>query len=190
MNSVFYMKKFTILLLSVIFVTLIAGSVQSISADDPVDNKVVSENADRLDIIPTKNSKYEIYTQVVVRTAQGELISVTETSQCKFGKNCSTYMPNKITDYGFDTWLGNKEIITVDNIKYEKVQFSNSSEYSELFDMSDREPTGRWEVQICGEPAKKFGYECANIFYSRTSVVYLEAGDVTTNYWIILREMN
>ena len=145
------------------------------------------------------DSKYEIYMHVIVRNPQGELISVAETSTCRFGGICSTYFPHEITDYAFDTLLGKKEIVIIDNIKYEKVQFSNTSEQTlttttydnqYLFDMSDREPTGRWEVQVCGEPIKKYGYECVNIFYSRTSVVYLELGDVVTAYWTILREMN
>ena len=38
------MKGFTIPLLSIIFVALIAVSIQSISADEPVDNKVISED--------------------------------------------------------------------------------------------------------------------------------------------------
>ena len=184
------MKGFAIPLLSVIFVTLITSSVLSIAADDPVDNKVVPEDADKLNVVPTKNSKFEIYLHVVVRNAQGELINVAETSQCKFGMNCSIYLPHEITDYAFDTLLGKKEIITIDKIKYEKVQFNTSSKYRELFDVYDREPTGVWEVEVCGEPIKKYGYECTNIFWSRTSVVYLEMGDITTVYWTILRETN
>ena len=113
-----------------------------------------------------KNSKFEIYLHGVVRNAQGELISVAETSQCKLGMNCSIYLPHEITDYAFDTLLGKKEIITIGDIKYEKVQFNTSSKYRELFDVYDREPTGVWEVEICGEPIKKYGYDCTNIFWS------------------------
>ena len=184
------MKGFAIPLLGVIFVILITSSVPSIAVDDPVDNKEVSEDADKLNIVPTEDSKYEIYLNVVVRNAQGELISVAETSPCKSGMNCSIYLPHEITDYAFDTLLGKKEIITIDKIKYEKVQFNTSSKYRELFDVYDREPTGVWEVEVCGEPIKKYGYECTNIFWSRTSVVYLEMGDITTVYWTILRETN
>ena len=178
------------LLLGMIFAILITSSVLSVAADDSDGNNVVSEDADKLNVVPTKNSKFEVYLNVVVRNAQNELISVTETSPCKFGMNCSVYLPHEVTDYAFDTLLGKKEIITVDKIKYEKVQFETSSEYRWLFDMHDREPTGVWEVEICGESIKKYGYECTNIFWSRTSVVYLEVGDVTTVYWTILREMN
>ena len=207
LRLVFCMKGFAIPLLGVIFVILITSSVPSIAVDDPVDNKEVSEDADKLNIVPTEDPKYKIYLHVIVRNAQSELISVTETLPCQFGSNCFEYMPkcylcreaHEVTDYAFDTLLGKKEIIAIDNIKYEKVQFSDSSEqtvttityYNQyLFDRYDREPTGRWVVEICGEVLKKFGFECAQIFQSRTSVVWLEVGDVTTTYWTILRETN
>ena len=168
------MKGFVMLLLGIIFVALITSSVPSSAIDDT----------------STINSKFEIYLHAVVRNAQGELISVAETSQCKLGMNCSIYLPHEITDYAFDTLLGKKEIITIGDIKYEKVQFNTSSKYIELFDVHDRELTGTWEVEVCGEPIKKYGYECAKIFWSRTSVVYLEMGDVTTVYWTILRQIS
>nr|AIF13687.1 hypothetical protein [uncultured marine thaumarchaeote KM3_63_D09] len=184
------MKGFAIPLLGVIFVALITNYVPSIAVDEPVDNKIVSEDADKLNIIPTKDPKYEIYLHVVVRNAHGELVSVTETLQCKFGRSCSSNLPHEITDYAFDTLLGKKEIIIIDNIKYEKVQFSTSSEQPWLFDSSDRELTGIWEVEICGEPIKKYGYECTNIFWTRTGLVSLEVNDVTTANWTILRDLN
>ena len=184
------MKKFTIALFSVIFVALIAGSVEYVAADEPVDNKVVSEDADKLNVVPTKDPKYKIYLHVIVRNAQGELISVADTLPCQFGRNCFEYMPHEVSDYAFDTLLGKKEIITIDNIKYEKVQFSTSSDNPWLFDVYDRELTGIWEVEICGEPIKKYGYECTNIFWTRTGLVFLEVNDVTTSNWTILREIN
>ena len=138
------MKKFTIALFSVIFVALIAGSVEYVAADEPVDNKVVSEDADKLNVVPTKDPKYKIYLHVVVRNAHGELVSIADTIPCQFGRNCSTYMPHEVTDYAFDTLLGKKEIITIDDIKYEKVQFSTSSDNPWLFDVYVRELTHIW----------------------------------------------
>ena len=89
--------------------------------------------------------------------------------------------------------------LDVDNVKYEKIQFSDSygqtadtvtyhKQY--LFDMYDREPTGRWVVEICGEVLNEFGFECIQIFQSRTSIVWLEVGDVTTVNWTILKKIN
>ena len=184
------MKGFVILLLGVIFAALITNSVPSIAADDSGSNSADSEDADKLNIVPTESPKYKIYLDVVVRNAHGELVSVTDTMPCQFGRNCSTYMPHEVTDYAFNTLLGKKEIIIIDNIKYEKVQFSTISDNQWLFDVYDRELTGIWEVEICGEPIKKYGSDCTNVFWSRTSVVYQEMGDVTTVYWTILREMN
>jgi hypothetical protein len=112
-------------------------------------------------------------------------------------------MHPEITDYAFDTLLGEKEIITIDNIMYEKVQFSTWSEYTWLFDTSDRKQVGVWEfydhtsfantafVEVCGEVMlQSTGYECNKIFYSRASIVYFELGDVATTNWTILRELN
>ena len=183
---IFYVKRFAIPFLGVIFVTLITSSVLSIAADDPAGNNVVSEDADKLNVVPTEDLKYEIYLHVLVRNAHGELISVAE---CQF-TNCTDYLAHEVTDYAFDTALGKKEIITIDNIKYEKVQFSTSSDNPWLFDVYDRELTGIWEVEICGEPIKKYGYECTNIFWTRTGLVFLEVNDVTTANWTILRELN
>ena len=192
---IFYVKRFTIPFLGVIFVTLITSSVLSIAADDPAGNNVVSEDADKLNVVPTEDLKYEIYLHVLVRNADGELISVAE---CQF-TNCTDYLAHEVTDYAFDTALGKKEIITIDNIKYEKVQFSDSSEqtmtsltlYNQyMFDNYLRVPAWEWVIEVCGEPIKKYGVECTHVFWSRTSIVWLEPGDTTIANWTILREMN
>ena len=192
------MKRFAIPFLGVIFVTLITSSVLSIAADDPAGNNVVSEDADKLNVVPTEDLKYEIYLHVLVRNAHDELISVAETLPCQF-TNCSDYLAHEVTDYAFDTALGKKEIITIDNIKYEKVQFSDSSEqtmtsltlYNQyMFDNYLRVPAWEWVIEVCGEPIKKYGVECTHVFWSRTSIVWLEPGDTTIANWTILREMN
>ena len=192
---IFYVKRFAIPFLGVIFVTLITSSVLSIAADDPAGNNVVSEDADKLNVVPTEDLKYEIYLHVLVRNADGELISVAE---CQF-TNCTDYLAHEVTDYAFDTALGKKEIITIDNIKYEKVQFSDSSEqtmtsltlYNQyMFDNYLRVPAWEWVIEVCGEPIKKYGVECTQIFWSRTSVMWLEVGDTTIANWTILRELN
>ena len=181
------MKTFTISLLGIIFVALITSSIPPITADESFDNEESFED-----------SKYKIYLHVLVRNAQGELVTVAETLPCELGSYCSEYMDHEVTDYAFDE-LGKKEIITIDDIKYEKIQFSDSygktantiTYYNQyLFDMYDREPTGRWVVEICGESLNKFGFECAKIFQSRTSIVWLEVGDVTTSNWTVLKKIN
>ena len=198
------MKWFAILLSCIIFLTLITNSAQSTAVDDSGGNEMVSEDVDKLNAVPTKDSKYKIYLNTVVRNTQGELISVAEGSWCKlFEIDCSVHMHPEITDYAFDTLLGEKEIITIDNIMYEKVQFSTWSEYTWLFDTSDRKQVGVWEfydhtsfantafVEVCGEVMlQSTGYECNKIFYSRASFVYFELGDVATTNWTILRDLN
>jgi hypothetical protein len=192
------------LLSYIIFLTLITNSAQSTAVDDSGGNEMVSEDVDKLNAVPTKDSKYKIYLNTVVRNTQGELISVAEGSWCKlFEIDCSVHMHPEITDYAFDTLLGEKEIITIDNIMYEKVQFSTWSEYTWLFDTSDRKQVGVWEfydhtsfantafVEVCGEVMlQSTGYECNKIFYSRASFVYFESGDVATTNWTILRDLN
>ena len=192
------MNVFAISLLGVIFVILITSSVLPITADESVDNKVSFEDTDKLIFFTPKDPRYEIYVQVLVRNVQGELISVAETLPCEAGNYCSEYFDHEVTDYAFDV-LAKKETITINDVKYEKIQFSDSygqtadtvtyhKQY--LFDMYDREPAGRWVVEICGEVLNEFGFECIQIFQSRTSIVWLEVGDVTTANWTILKKIN
>ena len=186
------MKEIVILLLGTIFILLLADSTESVAADHLEPGEGIFKNENQINLVSIKDSKYQVYLQVEVRNAQGQLISITETTHVK-------YIPHEITDDVFDTMLGKKEIITINNIKYEKIQFSDTYRYTDttmtyhnqnLFDLSDREPTGRWVVEICGESLNKFGFECAKIFQSRTSIVWLELDDVTTSNWTILKKIN
>ena len=74
------MKGFVILLLGIIFVTLIAGSVQSISADHLESGNGIFKDENSFNLVSTKNSKYQVYLQVEVRNAQGQLISISAVS--------------------------------------------------------------------------------------------------------------
>ena len=111
------MKKFTIALLGVIFVTLIAGSIQSISADHLEPGQGIFKEESEVELVTTHGSNYQIYLQTVFRNGDDQLINVTETTEI------GMHIPHKITDYVFDTLMGKKEIVTIDNIKYEKVQY-------------------------------------------------------------------
>ena len=165
------MKKFTIALLSAVFVVLIACSVQSISADD-------SEPRQE----STKDSKYELHVQVVVRNADNQLIMVTETTG-------GVYVPHKITDDVFDTLMGEKEIVIIDNIKYEKVQFYDSSTNKEGWDAGYI--IGLWVLTMCEEMnSEQDELECLNIFQARTDQVIVKDEDVITTKWTILRAVN
>ena len=63
-------------LLGVIFVLLIAGSIQSITADHLEPGIGIFKNENLINLILSKDSKYEIFVLVEIRNAQGELISV------------------------------------------------------------------------------------------------------------------
>ena len=176
------MKEFTILLLGVIFVTLIAGSVQSISADHlELGGKGIFKDQDRINFAKTtdSNSKYQIPLQVEIRNAQDQLISIAETSR-------GNYIPHEISDLLFYEKLDVKpEIVTIDNIKYEKVQYvdSPSRDYDEVdyFLIS--------ALMLCGEI---YGHDpkCMSVFQASTAAILVTQTDVVTNHWTILRVMN
>jgi len=113
------MKKFTIWLLSAVFVTLIACSIQSISADHESSEGIFKDKS-RVNLVTTQDSDYQVYLQAVLRNGDGQLINVTENTKT------AAYIPHEIADYVFDTLMGEKEIVTIDNIKYEKVQYTFS----------------------------------------------------------------
>ena len=170
------MKKFTIVLLGAVFVALIACSIQSASADDLEPGQEFSEDEKTEVVFLTKDSKYKLQVQVVVRNADNQLIMVTETTG-------GVYVPHKITDDAFDTLMGKKEIITIDSIKYEKVRFSESYKNTGY-------AIGLWVTKMCEEiNSEQDGFECLNIFQVRTDQVVVEGEDVITANWTILREL-
>jgi len=105
------------LLLGAVFIALIACSIQSISADHESDKGIFKDKSE-VRLADTKNTNYQVYVQVVHRNVDGQLISIIE-STANAG-----HISHKITDDIFDMLLGKKEIVTIDNIKYEKVQYT------------------------------------------------------------------
>jgi len=193
------MKGFAVPLLGFIFVALITSYIPFSAGDASADTMVVSEDKDKLNNIPTHDSKYKIYLHVLIRNAQGELIGIADTGEKSRLVSGPQYLPHEITDEIFDMLNVKKEIITVDNIEYEKIQISDSYEQTmttttyfnqNLFEMNDREPSATWMLTVCGELVQKLGYDCVNIFQCYTSLVYLEVGDIITSHWTILRETN
>ena len=202
----FYVKKFTIALLSVIFVALIAGSIQTISADHLEPGEGIYASHGLVNLVDTKDTKYQVYLHVVTRTGDGQLINVTENMMD------AAYIPHKITDYVFDTLMGKKEIITIDSIKYEKVQYIFSpsiehrfvglypifSEISLEFEIdkdaiakmySTTKDYAMWKIHHCAD-YKGHGYDCIPIFQVLVPNMTVEPNDVVTQYWTILRELN
>ena len=177
------MKKFVIVVLSIIFVTLTVGSVQSTHADHSEPGQGIWHDDINVNISPTQNSKYQIYLQVEVRNVHGQLVSITESMESGF------FIPHKITDEFFDERLGKKETIVIDNIKYEKVQYTGTISSEELFSNKDAYYHGLWAMNFCIE-TDGHGYKCIPIFQTNTAYVLLEKNDTTTNHWTILKELS
>ncbi len=200
------MKKFTIALLGVIFVTLIAGSIQSISADHLEPGQGIFKEESEVELVTTHGSNYQIYLQTVLRNGDDQLINVSETIEI------GMYIPHKITDDVFDTLMGKKEIITIDNIKYEKVQYIFSPTLDHrwigLYPIFSEIPLefnyeegavakmnkkiknySIWKIHYCAA-FEGHGYTCIPVFQVLVPTMTLEPDDVVTQHWTILRELN
>ena len=172
------MKKLTAVLLGVIFTVLLIGSVQSVSADHLEPGLGIFKNEKEINTISTEDSKYQIYLTVVIRNAQGELISITEATR-------GVHIAHEITDFVFNEKLGEKEVIMIDNIKYEKVQFVVSHDFLE-----DRvKLKAKWTFPICGEIGGHSDV-CLRIFQVKTATMYIDEDGDVKNHWTVLREMN
>ena len=181
------MKKFTIVLLGAIFVALISCSIQSISADDldpkqgfSEEKKLINFSKDlkQVSFSSTKDSKYLIHLQAIVRNAQGQLISVTETSDGK-------YLAHEVIDTIFDKIPDKKEIVIIDNMKYQKIR------HMQIYD--DWTLEGNLYDDVHTAWFIKFSVvqdEWHMAFATATSNLTLEEDDVVTVHWTILRELN
>ena len=142
------MKKSTVALFSIIFV-LVTGSIHYISADDSTDSEDTSMGkSDVATLTTSDDGKYKMHVQVAVRNAQGQLTAVTEGT---FG----AYLEHEVTDKHFDNLFGEKEIVTVNDVKYEKVEFGQSFEGKSYADVWVG-TGGLWLVQVCGGPNNDF----------------------------------
>ena len=221
------MKKFTIALLGVIFVTLIAGSIQSISADHLESDQGIFKDVKDVNLRGTKvvagvlgdppdfyyepswgsnnTSNYQVYLQTALRNGDGHLISIIESTVT------AAYIPHKITDYVFDTLMGKKEIITIDNIKYEKVQYTftptleqRTVKYYPIFEeipikyeldkntlalMKELRDYHSWKIHYCAT-FEGHGYACMPVFQTFAVVELVTYTDVVTHQWTILRVLN
>ena len=211
-----YVRKFTIVLLSAIFLTLISYSAQSVAADhvEPLDwTEFASQTGDGIygnygdvNIVPTKDSKYKIHLQLILRTGDGQLINVTESTKT------AAFIPHRITDHVFDTLMGKKEIITIDNVTYEKVQYRYTPTLEQRFmalypiftedynlefestsgareKMREHQEFGIWKIHYCAT-FEGHGFSCIPIFQDLVPNMTLEQHDVVTQQWTILRVLN
>ena len=178
------MKEFVIPLLGTIFVLLLADSTESVAADHLEPGEGIWKDENSVNLVTTKDSKYQVHLQVEVRNAQGQLISISETTNVN-------HIPHEITDNTFDTMLGKKEIITIDNVKYEKIQYTGTLDIEQLLPPS-KKPShfiGNWVISLC-KVFDKHGYTCIAPWQANSSFVSLEEDDVVKNRWTVLRIIN
>ena len=203
----FHMKKFTIVLLGTVFVALITCSIQSVYADHLEPGQGLFSSEEGIELVTTEGTKYKVHLQSVIRTGDDQLISVAE-------ETMAGYIPNEITDYVFDTLMGEKEIVIIDNIKYEKVQYTFTPTFKQrwigLYQINPEPIVGLimegnaleqaknpknysiWKIHGCwdfsniGHP----GIQCIHVFQVLVPIMVLEPTDVVTNQWTILRELN
>jgi len=193
------------LLLGVIFVALIACSIQSISADHE-SGEGIFKNESEVNLVTTQNTNYQVYLQAVLRNGDGQLINVTENTKT------AAYIPHEIADYVFDTLMGEKEIVTIDNIKYEKAQYTFSPTLEQrwigMYPIFEEIPIkikveggkilnvykdhSLWKIHYCADFSNigHDGLQCIPIFQVLIPTITLEPSDVITHHWTILRELN
>ena len=204
------MKIFVIQLLGIIFVTLITGSIQSVTADHLEPGKGLFKDEETVETAKTEDSNYRIHLQTVLRNADGQLIGVMHGPMDGLH---GWVIPHKVTDHVFDTLMGEKEIVTIDNIKYEKVQYTFTPTLEQrtvksypIFEeipiryemdkntlalMKELRDYHSWKIHYCatffelGHP-----YVCLPIFQSFNVVYHVDPTDVVTLQWTILRILN
>ena len=131
------------------------------------------------------HSKYEIHLLVEVRNAQGQLISITESTG-------GFLIPHKITDHVFDNLMSEKEIVIIDNIKYEQAKYSGDPgrmvnwQYVMPIHNISAHFIQSWFVSLCSV-FDDHGYTCITPFQSATAAVSLVEDDVVENHWMVLR---
>ncbi len=199
------MKKFTIWLLSAVFVTLIVCSIQSVSADHESSEGIFKDKSE-VNLVTTQDSDYQVYLQAVLRNGDGQLINVTENTKT------AAYIPHEIADYVFDTLMGEKEIVTIDNIKYEKAQYTFSPTLEQrwigMYPIFEEIPIkikvegGKtlnvykdhsiWKIHYCADFSSigHDGLQCIPVFQVLIPTITLEPSDVIIHHWTILRELN
>ena len=196
---------FSVVAFSVIF---LIGFIQSVTADHLELGTGLFVTESKTSLVASQNTNYQIHLQLVIRNGDGQLISVVE-STANAG-----FIPHEITDRVFDTLMGKKEIVTIDNIKYEKVQyiFSPTLEYrfiglypifseaniefvsergtnveDELYE--ENKVYSIWKIHYCAT-FKGHGFQCIPIFQVLVPTTTMEPQDVVTQQWTILRELN
>ena len=161
---------------------LVISSIQSISADHSLDGKGVYEDENNVNHALTIDSKYQIYVQVIIRNAQDQLVSVSETMHGK-------YIPHEITDFVFDNMKGKKEDIVIDKIKYERIHYTMTYDIQQAsYAKSYVDFLSIWTLEF-DHNVDGHGLVRLPIFQANVPLTLAE-GDILTFQWTILRELN
>mgnify|MGYP000993120939 FL=1 len=192
-------------LFGVIIVTLIAGSVQSAAADHLEPGQGIFKDKTKIETVRTQDSNYQVYLQTIHRNEDGQLLGVTEGMH-------GFVIPNKVTDHVFDTLMGKKEIVVIDNREYEKIQYIFSPTLVQrtvlLYPIFEEIPIEyeveedtlalmkekirdyyRWNLHYCAT-FEGHEYSCIPVFQAFTVVELVTPTDVVTHQWTILRVLN
>jgi len=196
------MKAFVIY---IILVTLIAGSVQSATADHLESGQGIFKDNAKIETVRAQDSNYQIYLQTIHRNEDGQLLGVTEGMH-------GFVIPHKVTDHVFDTLMGKKEIVVIDNREYEKIQYEFSPTLVQrtllLYPIFEEIPIEyeveeetfiqmqekiksyyRWNLHYCST-FEGHEYSCIPVFQAFTVVQLVTPTDIITQQWTILRELN
>ncbi len=151
------MKELVFVLVFVFLVSLI-GSIEPVHASD---------------------IEYLLYVHLEVRNSQGYLVGIIES-------RASQYTQGQIPDHIFNSIIAKKEVIMLDGIKYEKVQFENSSKIKDLINSPDAQrydPMFRYA--LCATSVQD-ELKCINLEHNGYWIL-MEEGDNVTVKWTVLR---
>ena len=181
------MKKFTIGLLSIVFVALIACSVQSVTADHILkDGKGIFKDEYNLNTAFSKDSKYQIYLHVIIRNAQDQLVSVSQVTH-------GYYLPHQLTDQMIDKMQPgdnlSKEIVIIDKMKYEKIHVIDTYDAQTAVTEIDVDVRTKWTLKF-DEYIGGHGLMRMSVFKVSVPVHPIAVDDVLTLHWTILRIIN
>jgi hypothetical protein len=187
------MKKFEYVMLSAVVLTIIASSAQAVIADHDVLHSRQKTNT----FDPDFNVGYEVYLQTTIRDAQGQLLSVSESTN---GWIIIPTFPDGVqisglVDRVFDSnFLSEKEVITIDSVKYEKIQFLDEKYTAEILysicpSCAKVGMTSGIMHKVCGT-FEGYGHHCVPLFKANTPQMHITEGNTVTHQWTILRVMN
>ena len=169
---------------------LVIGSIQYASADHSLGGNGIFMDENNVNLATTKDSKFLLHLQIIVRDGQGQLVSVTEATH-------GSYIPHRVTDQVFDEFLSEKEIVNIDKIRYERGQWIETAPVQDYtFKKTFEDIQSYWGIEYCMSAANwdeihgdGHGRTCIPIFQTKTPHVSLGEDDIFTQHWTILREI-